>query len=423
VAATILAGATACGSKDSGGHHDVFFVGYVYDGATGARLDKTVLSNVSMTYGDKDIKLDIEDDGRFVTRDPLPTWQDYVVTIEANGYRSFVSYNQGVDLPASLAMTNGIAQASTQQTLDYAAYLFPTALKSPAMTLTVTAPDPVTGLPTANAINGTLRLRPLGLPAIEIDTSGAAALSINRVWANDNDLLTQTVVKSIMNGSVSVDEGELVYGVAYEVAIYDVPGYQPLVASTVSGLPGSGALVAGTVTSRSFTLVRDAQDPLKIIGSDALSCLPPPGSSTSYGAKITLTFSADIEIVGTTYAEDVDNGLSITEPTPPSSTTTVIYYCPLKTATGDPSQERGSKVEVAGPSLSFSFNPSIGLATTYFGTTCMVPPSITSVSYGGISAMMLQPMGDPSRRRLLTDMLFERGSTSGTITCPSRTGL
>lgn len=229
---------------------------------------------------------------------------------------------------------------------------------------------------------------------------------------NDEDLLTQTVVKDFSNGTVSVDEGGLVYGVAYEVAVYDVPGFQPLV------LAGQNGLVSGTVTSRTFTLAADFQDPLSIVLDDAATCVPPAGTDTGYGGRVTITVNLPIEIVGTTYREDFDNALSITAPT--SSGTT--YYCPLKSTTStDPiQQERGSKVEVSGSSLTFSFNPSIGLATTYFGSPCMPPPVISGVSYGGSSQLSVQPVGDPLRRRPLSDVLLERRYTSP-VTCPSRT--
>src|SRR4051812_23316970 len=151
VAVLALLAGLGCGG-DSGGEHKVYFVGDVYDGASGARLSKSSLTSVQVLYGGQKIKVDIEEDGRFLSRDPLPTWRDYTVKIEANGFRSFASYNPGVDVPASVAMTDGVAQSSTTQTLDFAAYLFPVSIKSPALTLTVVVPDPTTGIPTSNAV-------------------------------------------------------------------------------------------------------------------------------------------------------------------------------------------------------------------------------------------------------------------------------
>src|ERR1043165_8066465 len=78
-----LTGAGCSADKPTAGDNKVFFVGYVYDGASGARLPKTALSSVSILYGQTNIKVDSEDDGRFVSRDPLPTWRDYTVIIDA----------------------------------------------------------------------------------------------------------------------------------------------------------------------------------------------------------------------------------------------------------------------------------------------------------------------------------------------------
>src|SRR5262249_37616526 len=150
------------------------------------------------------------------------------------------------------------------------------------------------------------------------------------------DLLTQTVEKSFTDGSVNFDVGELVYGVSYEVAIYGVTGEQPLVASGQSGI------VAGAVTSRTFALTAETQDPLAIVQNDATNCTPPLPADTTYGGKITLTFNTPIELVGTTYREDFDNALMIFEPTPPTPTAppyTTVYYCPLKSSLGDPTQQ------------------------------------------------------------------------------------
>src|SRR5581483_10719432 len=128
---------------------------------------KAMISDASIAYGDTPVKVEIQDDGRIISRDPMPTWRDYTVTIDANGYRCFVSYNTGIDVPSSLAMTAGVAQASTVQTLDFAAFLFPVALKSPPIMLTVTAPG-TGGTPTTSMVNGTLRLRPQGLSNTQI---------------------------------------------------------------------------------------------------------------------------------------------------------------------------------------------------------------------------------------------------------------
>jgi hypothetical protein len=407
--------AGSCGG-DSHSDNQVFFVGYAYDGATGARLDKSALNGVSIVFGDKTIAFDIGDDGRFVSRDPLPTWRDYTVKIDATGYRSFASNNTGIDVPASLAMTDGVAQAETVQTLDFAAYLFPVSLKAPTLTLQITVPDPLTGGPVSDGVSGQLRLRPQSSSAILIGNSSATTPA-KRVWANSGDLLTQTIERSFTTGSAVIDEGEMVYGVAYQLTVFGVEGYQPLDFTGTSGVSGSNPpIVAGTVTSESFTLTPVAQDALKIVAQDGASCIPPSPTSNLYGGKLTLTFNYDVESATSTLAEDIDNYVSIT--TPSTSST----YCTVRTATGDLTQERGSKVELNGNTMTFSFNPTVGLATTSsFGGACTLPPTITSISYyAQFSTIYLQPKGQPLRKRSLATMLSEKLGTSQ-LTCPLRT--
>ncbi len=420
VAATAAIAAGGCGNNDkTAGDNQVFFTGYAYDGATGVRLDKTVLNGVSIVYGDQTIAFDVADDGRFVSRTPLPTWRDYRVSIDASGYRAFASANTGVDVPASLAMTNGVAQAATVQTLDFTAYLFPVSLKAPKLTITVTVPDAMTGAPIADSVNGQLRLRPQSSSAILIGGSSATTPA-KRIWANSEDLLTQSIDKTFTNGNAVINEGEMVYGVAYELTIFGVDGYQPLdFTGTISnfGTPVAPPIVAGTVTSETFTLTPVAQDPLKIVATDAANCVPPSPMSSVYGGRLTLTFNFDVEPVGGTFAEDVDNGISIT--TPLSSGTS--SYCTLRNATGDPAQERGSKVEFGTDTLTFSFNPTVGLGTTSsFGGVCVLPPTITSIAYySGNTGIFLQPKGQPLLKRSLSTMLNEKLATSQ-LSCPQR---
>src|SRR5206468_5652013 len=139
-----------------------------------------------------------------------------------------------------------------------------------------------------------------------------------------------------------IPENTLVYGVLYEITIYDVMGYQPLVQS------GGQGFIAGSVTSKTITLSRAARDPLRIVSSNASNCTPPLPTATTPGALITLTFNENIELVGTTYLEDVDNGVSIQTP--------IFGTCPLKSGVDPTKQARGTNVDVPGATLSLSWN-------------------------------------------------------------------
>jgi hypothetical protein len=408
-----VVGLGACESDGpAGAAHTVYFVGNVYEGVGGMRLDKTAITGISITYRDKKIKVTIEDSGRFFSVDPLPTWQDYMVTIEAEGYRPFVSRNPGFEVPASLAaMNTGLADIATTQTFTFDAYLFPTGLVAPKATFTVAILDDVTGMPVLNKAAGKARFRPQSQSTLQVgaaDGVGGAPKASRRAWANDEDLLTQTITKTFDAGKIDIAEGELSYGVLYEVLIYDVLGYQPLTQSGATGF------VAGTVTSKTITLSRALRDPLRITASTATMCTPPVPTAATFSAPITLTFSEEIEIVGTTYAEVVDNGVSI-------QTVPAFGGCPIKPNVDPTKQERGTKVEAAGATLTFSWNPMVGFTDGMGGAVCIPPTAITSVTYGMLGSISIQPKGDASRKLPLSTMLAQFAPTqvSTSLTCPT----
>jgi hypothetical protein len=416
-----LAGA-GCGSNGpTSADHNVYFEGNVYDGAGKGILDKTMIGSISIEYRDKLVRVSIDDSGRYTSTDPLPTWQDYMVTIAADGYRAFVSHNPGFEVPASLAnMQQGLAAISTTQTFDFDAYLFPSDLVAPAMTISIATIDDTTGNPALGKAAGTIRLRPTTQSGIQIgapDSATATPRASRRVWANDNDLLTATITAPFTGGKYDIKAGDLVYGVQYEVSIYDVDGYQPMV--TAAG----GGIVAGTVMSKTFQLQKVGKDPLRITASTAMTCTPPAANATTPGANIMLTFSEAIEAVGTTLAEDVDNGLSILSTVTPPQT---YPACPLKSGVDPTKQERGSSVTISGMTLTLGFTPSIGLTASTDPVSgfmvCQSPSAITSVTYGNLSVISLQPKGDPTRKRTLQSMLaeFNPTSLSTSLSCPSR---
>jgi hypothetical protein len=418
---------TSCSSETQhADEHQVYFVGYVYDGAKGTRLMAKELTAISLKYRDKIIHTTIEADGRFVTTEPLPTWQDYAVYIGAAGYRPFVSRNPGIDVPKSLAMTNALSNTATTQTFQFDAYLFPVALKSPAVTISIEKADALSVSPVPARATGSLRLRPESSSLLErtaADLSVVPSATSGRRWANDEDLLNQTVTKTFAEGRVEIAAGELAYGVPYQVAIFDVPGYQPVV------LSGQQALLAGVVTSRSISVPKELREPLRILSTNAESCMPPAGLSMEYGARIDVTFSEPVEFVGSTWAEDIDNGVAILPTGSTSTGGTYSTYCSLKTSSDPTKQERGTQVTVQGNVVSFAFNPSIGVSTVSSYGSCTIPPNLSGVIYGNLSNVLLRPKDDSSRKRSLGAMVVEAmqaggvpsgGSTLGSLSCPAR---
>ncbi|MCY7344425.1 MAG: hypothetical protein LH603_21965, partial [Pseudonocardia sp.] len=126
-----------------------------------------------------------------------------------------------------------------------------------------------------------MQIEPLG--EVNPDRSNPSVNSgpVARRWYNDEDLLTATLVKSFKDGKVEIAEGELAYGVAYDVSIFDVDGYQP---ETLND-----RLVAGQVTSRSYTIRKELKSPLRILSTTAESCAPPPVANV-WGAEIKIVF-------------------------------------------------------------------------------------------------------------------------------------
>ncbi|MDZ4693769.1 MAG: hypothetical protein SGI86_01385 [Deltaproteobacteria bacterium] len=402
-------GTLACsqeGATDAD-QHEVFFEGFVYDGASGQRLVSPALKAVTLTFGTNVIPTLIGPDGRFVTQKPLPTWQDYTVSIEAMGYRKFASYNLGIDIPASLRMTDGIAQSATKQTFHIDAQLFPDALQSAALTLTVGHEDDFSAMPPPLPAAGVARFRPQAVSLIERSVMTAQPPR----WLNHEDLLTRTVVKIFDGGKISLAQNELVYGVSYELTIYGVPNYQPLV------LSGQQGITAGAVSSQTIQLAKEARDALRIVSINDDACMPPAGSATDFLGAISIRFSDQVEFVGESWAEDFDNGLSIT----PMAYAGAFYYCPLFTNVSPTKQERGTRVTVANDTITLAFNPSVGINPALV-TACTIPPQLTLVAYSIPPSTMVQPKGDSSRKRtlyaLITDYMSKAGlNFSQTLRC------
>lgn len=405
-----------CGGSESSDDHRVFFTGYVYDGASGARLTKAQLTAVSVKYRSEVIVADIEADGRFVTQKPLPTWQDYLVYIGAAGYRPFVSQNLGIDVPASVAMTNDLVSGKTTQTFQMEATLFPVALKSPKVSLTIDTADMASAEEALPRSAGQIRLVPKSLSVLEPASGSGSSLVRARRWLNDEDLKNQTLIKPFVGGVAEFAEGELVYGVSYEVSIFGVMGYQPRVFPDL--------LVAGQVASRTLVLVKEQKDPLKIVASNADSCVPPAGNSTEFGAAVTLDFNEAIELVSTNAAEEIDNGVFVA-PTGSLAYPQTGSYCGLRTSTNPAMQERGTKVTILANKLTLSFNPSIGLNMTTAPFACMAPPNFTSVTYSNLQNVVIRPVGDSTRKKTMSELLtaFAQqtgGGSSSQIVCGSR---
>ena len=377
-AATLLAivGLGCAEEAERKGDHQIWFMGSLYDGATGQTLydyEISLVSGTTMIRGKVDTNT-----GRY-TLGPLPAWNDYAVTISAPYYRAFVSYNAGIAPPArpttgTTITADDVYSANTTQTFNFDAYVFPQALVAPPIAVSITKSDTST-----TPIDGSIRLRPAGLSNIQDQAAGVSG----QVWANDQDVLAAVISNDFTGGTITIPSEQLVYGVNYNVQVYNVPGYQPATSTVRAGAQES--LIVNISTTAS---------PLVMTGNTIAQCRP-YGQSTNVvaTAQVTFTFNAMIEDVTPATsgrgAEILDANLQVA--TALGST--------LKSNLSTVVQERGTSFIVNGNTLSFSWNPSVGLNTITSGDT------INSVTYNGLGSIILQPMGQPGLAKTLSSMM------------------
>jgi hypothetical protein len=356
--------ALGCGEEESKGNHQIWFMGSVFDGASGFGVPAY---DISLVYGNnKVVKGTVDPNtGRF-TLGPLPAWNDYGVIINAQGYRWFTSYNSGIapPQPPPASQASDVYSASTTQTFNFDAYVFPTSIQALPLTVSIVKADP-----TAAPAEGAIRLRPTSQPIIQDQAAGVTG----QLWANDQDILAAVVNYNFSGGSLTIDPIDLVYGVSYQVTVYNVAGYQPGTATVRAGLQES--LLVNIATTAS---------PLLITGSTMTQCRP-FGQSTNVTttAQIVFTFNQssveDVTTVAGKGPEVIDANLTVV----------TSLATPLKPNASSATVDRGTSFILNGNTLSISWNPSAGLSTNVSGDT------IQYVTYSGFSSIRLQPTGHP----------------------------
>jgi hypothetical protein len=364
--AILTVGGLTPGCKDddpTGANHQIWFMGSIYDGATGAVL---VDYDISLVYGTTTVKGKVDRGTGRYTLGPLPAWNDYGVVISQGGYRAFTSYNSMIapPTPPPASQQSDVYTARTMQTLDFDAYLFPDSLQSSALTVNITKADPA-----ASPASGSIRLRPTTLPVIQDQASGVTG----QVWSNDQDILSNVYAADFSDGTLPIDAGMLVYGVTYQITVYNVEGYQPGTATVRAGLQDS--VIVNITTSAS---------PLVLVSSTLANCKPYGTSTTvSNTAQVTFTFNTSaIEDVTTSVGkgpEVLDNGVTLS----------TLFGASLKQSASTAVQERGTMFLLNGNTLTISFNPAAGIQSQIANDT------ITYVIYNNLSSIMLQPSGHP----------------------------
>jgi len=114
--------APGCGDEEKQGSHQIWFMGSVYNGATGQILSANngTAYEISLVSGTTTIRGTVDPNGRY-TLGPLQAWNDYAVTISATDFRAFTSYNAGIapPTPPPASQASDVYTANTTQTFDF----------------------------------------------------------------------------------------------------------------------------------------------------------------------------------------------------------------------------------------------------------------------------------------------------------------
>jgi hypothetical protein len=326
------------------------YTGDVYDGVTGAHV---TMYDIAVDYGGKYERGTVDSRGGFHLP-AMSALQDFTVYIDVEGYRPFAAH-QGQWLNS----VNG------QRSFYYLAYLFADKVPVEDVPFTITLRNS-TELP-----SGSLRLRPTDLSAVYNDPVEQPAAIPGQIWQNDNDLLSKTVWMDFTEGKATVKGTDLVYGVPYQISVFNVPGYA-LSQSNVfqAGVNGRVALQLDRLTVPRLTA----------------SFISTQSGDPSPDGTVTIVLNEAAEFDPTEPALDIknaiDNGFSINSPDTNGNTTRNI----LKINTDPNTQARGTSIDLSGQAIVLKWSRT-GLQTQDAGDR------IDSISYGGLGAVRLRPVG------------------------------
>lgn len=366
-------------ATEADGVEGYYFTGFAYDGVSGAKLTGYTLEltfDAPVELGGeggavgstRKLKASVDGEGRYRVG-PLKPQSDFTVTIEAAGYRSFTSHNAMRDyLPNS---------EQAQSTEIFEAYLFPTEIKSPPLTLDLYPEKDGVDRPT-----GSIRLVPTnGNASSDLSLEGTLGASVNnQIWFNDDDARNATVVKSFTDGKLSFAEGDLVYGVTYTGVFFGVSGYQYDSIVFTAGLTGSQAVV----------LSETSDSPLQLVSTSLDSGVPDPTGSVVFTFNRPIEFAP--EFTPGYFAEIIDDNFDISSPDEDGD----FDYNILISATDEPGdQERGTSIKIDGDKLTLSW---ANKAENFFTQDADDP--ILVAFYSGLGAVRLKAVGETSTSAL-----------------------
>jgi hypothetical protein len=325
-----------------------YFTGRIYDGVS---LDRLTGYKLRLEYFDRAMEATVDAAGRFVVG-PLLANADYTISVEKDGFRSFLSHNAKITA----------ASVSTVSSLYYDAFLYPMSVKTPAAQARF-ALQGETGLP-----SGTVRFAPISSSSLEQAPAAIGA----QVWTNDEDLQQRAVVRDFTDGKLDMAEGEFVLGVDYEVTVYGVGTYAIL---------NGGTFRAGIDGNPSFTLSPRTESPLEVLAvSTEGAALSPTGS-------IEIRFNHDIVAfpkMDTNVAlKALNDGFSINAPDENMDTNVNVLVDSGDLTPPIAAGYRGVSWEISGDRLTLKWNREAGLADVD------AADPIISVTYDNLDAIQL----------------------------------
>lgn len=355
-----------------------YFTGWVYDGVTNERLAGEDYE-LFATFGTETISGSQSEEGRFWVG-PIEPFHDYTISIDAGeNYRPFY---------ASQSFLVGAARgADGRQSQLFEAFLFPSPdqLPSPPLTFTIQTPD-------GTLANGQLRVTPANdVGESVLNLQGDIDGSVDgQVWENDADRKFETVVAEIVDGVVTFNEGDLVYGVEYEATVFAVEGYSLQSFTFRSGVTDDQTVVLSRLTEQALAITANSLD--YGVGLDEF-------------ATIVLTFNQEIELSPSfseaSVFEAVDDGFTISSPDADGDgDVNQLYF----SDDDDDIQEHGAYFVIDGNTLTFLWDR----VDDNFETTDNADP-IAFASYN-VSSIRLRPVGARAEREVALATLL--GATS-----------
>jgi hypothetical protein len=349
---------TACSPNET----DYYFAGRVYNGVDGTRL---IDYKLDLQFLDRDLSGSVDGDGRYFVG-PLTPFNDYTVAIRAQGYRSFLSHNV-MKLNDELTMNANTSDDNQHpdQSQYFDAYLFPTDVISPGVTFRITLSD------SSDLPSGTLRLRPTASSSLVSDPVDMPAGVAGQVWHNDEDLQFSSVSRDFTDGVVTFAPGDLVYGVTYEVTIYNIDGHGTT----------TGVYTAGANGNASFVVSPLASSPLALAFVSTQLGVPTPTGEVVF--ILNQPVILDPLNTADSYLRSLEANFTISSPDANMNgmTNTLKPFDPAA-----PAGSRGLTLTVAGDKVTVQWDPTKALMTTD-----MADP-IHSVTYGGLAGVVLRPV-------------------------------